>query len=63
VNGAFLVFTYFVGVLVLDAYRNQQEQIHERYVAAIKVVDRCIDEAFDGHEAAKHNTAPYGGPR
>lgn len=47
VNIAFLVFVYFVGTLVLDAYTEQQKQIHERYRQAIHTVDRCISTALD----------------
>jgi uncharacterized BrkB/YihY/UPF0761 family membrane protein len=47
VNVAFLIFTYMLGQIVLTAYEEQQNQIHERYIAAIRVIDRCINEAFD----------------
>lgn len=49
VNIAFLAFTYMIGGLVLKAFDEQQAQMHQRYLAAIKVVDRCINEAFDEH--------------
>jgi hypothetical protein len=42
VNVAFLLFVYFIGTLVLAAYREQQQQIHERYQHAIGLVDACL---------------------
>lgn len=42
VNIAFLIFTYFVGTLVLGAYRVDQDRVNERYVLALKTVDRCL---------------------
>ena len=50
VNVAFLVFTYFIGTLALDAYNQQQDQMNERYQMALKTVNRCIDTAFSDME-------------
>lgn len=46
VNIAFLIFTYMLGNLVLEAYNKQTEQMHARYVHTIAVVDRCINAAL-----------------
>lgn len=43
VNLAFLVFVYFLGGLVLNAYQEEQKQIHDRYALAIMTVNRCVD--------------------
>lgn len=43
VNLAFLVFVYFLGTLVLNAYQEEQKQIHERYQLAITTVNRCVE--------------------
>src|SRR5262245_38041369 len=43
VNICFLVFVYFIGTLVLDAYNKDQERIAQRYELALKTVDRCVD--------------------
>lgn len=41
VNVGFLIFCYFLGGLVLNAYNVQQEQIHQRYQHTLDLVDRC----------------------
>ena len=46
INLAFLVCAYFIGQLVLRAYNEQQDQMHERYTQALVTLDRCIDAAF-----------------
>jgi hypothetical protein len=51
VNIAFLVFTYFTGQLVKQAYDEQQRQTNERYQMALKTVDRCIEVAFSSMPA------------
>jgi hypothetical protein len=53
VNIAFLIFTYMLGNLVLDAYSEQQRQIHSRYEQALITIDRCIATAL-------HETVPWG---
>jgi len=51
VNLAFLVFTYFGGVIIKEAYDEQQRQINERYKMALTTVDRCIEIAFESMSA------------
>lgn len=51
VNLSFLGFVYGGGLLVLDAYNKQQEQMHQRYNHTIELVDRCIIAAFNSMPA------------
>jgi hypothetical protein len=45
-NISFLIFTYFLGSLVLQAYNRQQDAVNDRFKVVLATVDRCVDTAF-----------------